>query len=153
MKRFSFLFPILFIAIGCGESGTPGDADISVTPPSDSTWCNCGALVFSEPYNHFYLTDKRKGFTGKCEEFYPSGQVKTEKNFKEGKLHGKMFTWYENGQLEEEKEFDMNFQTGEMIHYTSRGEVKFHALYKRGKQVSILVSRPELPDREDWPAN
>lgn len=142
---------LFFLAAGCGESGTAPDQPDNTA--NDSTYCNCNELVFDEPYNHFYLTEKRKGFTGKCEDFYPDGQKKTEKNFLEGKLHGKVITWYKNGQVHEEKQFDMNFQTGEQITYTDKGEVKFHALYKRGNQTEVLVSRPELPETDEWSPN
>ena len=130
----------------------PGTVIETSADDIDSTYCNCQELVFNEPYNHFYLTDKRTGFTGKCEEFHPNGQVKVQKNFVSGKLHGKLTTWYENGQVKEEKEFDTNFQVGEQINYTSKGEVKFHAIYKRGVQTKILVSRSDLPDEDEWSA-
>lgn len=116
----------------------------------DSNYCDCTELIFDQPYNHFYRFERRKGFTGNCEEFYPSGQLKVSKNYLDGKLHGKLVSYYENGKIHEEKEFDMNFQLGERIIYTNKGEVKFHALYSRGKQDKILVNRPDLVEEDPW---
>ena len=143
------IFIPLVLLLSCSDGS---EATIEATStPVDSAYCNCQDLTFNEPYNHFYLTEERKGFTGRCEEFYPGVQVSVEKNFVNGKLHGKHTTWYESGQVKEEKEYDTNFQVGEQITYTSKGEVKFHALYKRGVQTKVLVSRPDLPLEDEWP--
>lgn len=132
------LFVPLFTACGGNESA---DADETTI---DSTYCNCNDLFFDEAYNNFYRTDRRVGFSGTCETFFPNGQRKMQKHFVDGKVNGKLNTFYDNGQLESEREFDMNLQTGEQINYTPDGEVMFHALYKYGKQTKVLVTRPEL---------
>lgn len=137
--------------MSCANDGdTVVTSDLDETEKIDSSYCNCDELTFDAPYNHFWRFERRKGFTGKCEEFYPDGTLKITKNLFDGKLHGKTFTYYENGRLHVEKEFDMNFKTGEEITYTSTGEVKFHALYKRGTQTQILVNRPDLPEEDPW---
>jgi antitoxin component YwqK of YwqJK toxin-antitoxin module len=113
-------------------------------PAIDSNFCECHELTFDEAYNHFYRFERRKGFFGKCEEYHPDGSLKLEKNFNDGKVHGKMISYHENGQIWEDQEFDMNFQVGEKIIYTQSGQVKFHALYKRGQQTDVLVAKPWL---------
>jgi antitoxin component YwqK of YwqJK toxin-antitoxin module len=156
MKIFSaFTFcMILLTACGGGEGtnseNTTEDSENGETVAIDSSYCNCDELTLDQPYNHFWRFERRIGYTGVCEEFYPDGKLKTTKNLVDGKLHGKVFTYYQNGRMREEKEFDMNFQTGEQIVYTNKGEVKLHALYKRGTQTQILVNRPELQDEDPW---
>jgi len=154
MKNSYFLILIGFLLFSCKESGAPDTIvesdDTTTTQAIDSNYCNCTELIFDEPYNHFYRFERRDGYTGLCEEFHPNGELKLEKNFIDGKLHGKLIMYYNNGQIEEEKEFDMNFQTGEQITYTKKGEVKFHALYKRGQQTKVLVTRPDLPKTDPW---
>jgi hypothetical protein len=141
------------LLISCGNGGeVPAHSDQSDerAEPIDSFYCNCDELILDQPYNHFWRFERRKGFTGKCEEFYPDGTLKTTKNLVEGKLHGKLFTYYKNGRMHEEKEFDMNFQTGEHIIYTNTGEVKLHALYRRGKLTEILVNKPDVLEEDPW---
>ncbi len=144
---FSFL-----VLVACTSNGSdPNMQSADETNAAiDSTYCDCTELIFDQPYNHFWRFEKRKGFTGTCEEFYANGQVKITKHFVEGKLHGKVISYYDNGLIEEEKEFDMNFQTGEQITYTKKGEVKFHALYNRGQQTRVLVTRPDLVKEDPW---
>lgn len=136
---------ILFISFisSCG-SETTAEVDSTETNGIDSTYCDCAELTLDVPYNHFYRFERRKPFTGLCEEFFPDGALKLEKNFVEGKVHGDMISYHENGQVWEEQEFDMNFQTGERIIYTKSGQVKFHALYKRGNQQEVIVAKPWL---------
>jgi hypothetical protein len=140
--KFLIFFGIIGLTLtSC--SGSEGGED-QETSDIDSSYCNCNELTFDEPYNHFWRFERRKGYTGLCEDFYPDGTKKIEKNFVDGKVDGKMITYHENGQVWEDQEFKTNFQVGEKIIYTKSGEVKFHALYKRGKQIEVLVTKPWL---------
>jgi hypothetical protein len=154
MRIFSALTIVLLLQTACGNSeintSEPNNSNTTDVEPIDSSYCNCDELTLDQPYNHFWRFERRVGYTGVCEEFYPDGKLKTTKNLVDGKLHGKVFTYYKNGRVHEEKEFDMNFQTGEQIVYTNKGEVKLHALYKRGTQTQILVNRPELQEEDPW---
>lgn len=143
MKFYILTLLSLFLLTSCGgeEVASTEDPDVEEI---DSNYCDCGELIFDEAYNHFWRFERRKGFTGLCEEFHPNGQKKLEKNFVDGKVHGKMISYHDNGQIYEDQEFDTNFQIGEKILYTRSGEVKFHALYKRGKQEEVLVTKPWL---------
>ena len=143
MKYFSFF---VLIAIGLAAcKGTPAE-EINITEEEsiDSTYCLCHELTFDKDYNHFYRFERREPFTGKCETFYPDSTLKLEKNFVDGKVHGKMISYHDNGQVWEEQEFKMNLQTGERIIYTKSGKVKFHALYKNGQQTELIESNPLL---------
>jgi len=121
-----------------GESSSP-----IVEAVVEPNICDCNELMLDEGYNHFYFSERNKGYNGRCNEVYPNGNKSLEKNFVDGKIHGKMQMWYENGQLASEKEFDMNLQVGEQIDYSEMGEVIFHAIYKRGKQTEVLVYKLE----------
>lgn len=141
MKYFIFFLPVLFLAACSGEvESTEEDTAEEI----DSNYCDCRELTFDDRYNHFYRFERRDPFTGLCEEFHSNGELKLEKNFVEGKVHGKMTSYHENGQIYEDQEFDMNFQVGEKIMYTKSGQVMFHALYNRGKQVEVLETQPWL---------
>lgn len=138
------LFPLVLLAIiisSCSGSIESPEEDVSQI---DSNYCDCHELTFDEPYNHFYRFERRGPYTGLCEEFYTDSTLKMTKNFIEGKVHGKMITYHENGQVHEEQMFDMNFHEGERIIFTKSGQVMFHALYKRGKQIKVIETQPWL---------
>ena len=142
--KYLVLLGFIGIVLSSCKDGAVADEELDETIAVDSNYCDCHELTFDEPYNHFYRFERRKPFTGLCEEFHPNGDLKLEKNFVEGKVHGKMISYHENGQVWEEQEFDTNFQVGEKIIYTQSGLVKFHALYKRGKQIEVLEAKPWL---------
>ena len=159
MKTYLYVPVFTFLLIACGNGDKTNseiiqddseNVELVELTEIDSNYCNCNELIFDEPYNHFFRFERREGFTGKCEDFHSNGEKKMEKNFVDGKLHGKFFLYYDNGQIEEEKEFDNNFQTGEQITYSKKGEVIFHALYKRGTQTKVLVTRPDIPKIDPW---
>lgn len=139
------IIAITFFSCSQNEGTTPE----LETEKIDSSYCNCSELTLDEGYNHFYRFERRKGFTGKCEEFYSDGKIKASKNYKNGKLHGKHILYYEDGKVKQEKEFDMNFQTGEQIDFTRDGQVIYHAIYKRGEFKELILTRPDLRP-EDW---
>ena len=143
MKNLLLIIPFIILTLfSCG--GKEQNESGKNTPEIDSAYCECYELTYDEPYNHFYRFERRKGYTGTCQEFYPNGQLKLDKHFVDGKIHGKMISYHDNGQIWEDQEFDMNFQVGERIIYTKSGQVKFHALYERGRQTEVLVSKPWL---------
>lgn len=149
MNKIFYILPaLLCMLVACGEKDS-SQSD-NENQPIDSTFCDCTELTFDNPYNHFWRFERRKGYTGRCEEYYPNGQVKISKNFFDGKLHGKIVSFYDNGQVEDEKQFDMNFQTGEQITFSKKGEVIFHALYSRGQQTKVLVSRTDVEKVDPW---
>lgn len=127
------LFSIFIIA--CGEAeNEPQDPIVE----EEVTYCDCNELAFDLPYNNFYLTEPREGFTGLCENYYGNGNLSLSKNFYKGKVHGDFITYFENGQVHESKEFDMSFQTGDHYIYTENGSLIYHAKYKWGKQTEIV---------------
>ena len=148
MKFLGLLSLSIIILASCGENNNEIN-DSENDTVVDSNYCDCHELIFDEAYNHFYRFERREPFTGLCEEFHGNGELKMEKNMLEGKVHGKVITYHDNGQIHEDEEFDMNFQTGERIIYTRSGKVKFHALYKRGRQIEVLETNPLLDIDKD----
>ena len=136
LLSFSLLSTLVLLS-SCGSAHDPAD-DIAAES-IDSSYCACDDLIFDGSYNHFYRFKRREGFTGFCESFYPSGQLRISKNFDDGKLEGKMISYYENGQISEEMEFMTNFQTGFQTNYTEQGDTIYHALFKRGNLIEILI--------------
>ncbi|MFT4601065.1 MAG: antitoxin component YwqK of YwqJK toxin-antitoxin module [Arenicella sp.] len=148
MKLFALVFFTSLLLFSCGDSNeTSNDSTDEIE--IDSSYCNCNELIFDDKYNHFYRFERREPFTGLCEEFHANGEKKVMKNLLEGKLHGKVISYHDNGQVYEDEEFDTNFQTGERIIYTRLGKVKFHALYKRGRQIEVLETNPLLDIEKD----
>ena len=143
-----FITATFFLSCGSSEH-----SEVVEQEKIDSAYCDCSELTFDQPYNHFWRFERRKGFTGTCEEFYPSGELKMTKSFIDGKVHGKLTIYYDNCQIEDQKEFDMNFQVGEQFTYTKKGELKYHARYKRGTLDTIFVNRPDLINEDIWEQN
>lgn len=144
---YKLLIASLFAALFASCSGST-DSSGELSEEIDSNYCDCNDLVFDDGYNHFYRFERREGFSGLCEEFYGNDQKKLEKNFLDGKVNGKMISYHDNGQIHVEEQFDMNFQEGEKIIYTKSGKIKFHATYKRGKQVEVLETHPQYDINE-----
>jgi len=136
--RLKFLF-FVPVSLFCACSGEPADSsDMEGEVGEEVTYCDCKELQFDQPYNNFYLEKPRDGFTGLCENLYSNGLPSLSKNFKKGKVHGKVISYYENGQIDEEKEFDMNFQVNDHFKYDESGNLIFHYRYERGKLIESV---------------
>lgn len=127
-----FFFSILIVA--CAEAEQPEELIVD----EEVNYCDCNELAFDLPYNNFYLTEPREGFTGLCETFYSNGSLSLSKNFKTGKVHGDMTNYYESGAVQEIKSFDVSFQSGDHFYYTEDGTLLHHSKYKWGKQTEII---------------
>jgi antitoxin component YwqK of YwqJK toxin-antitoxin module len=46
----------------------------------------------------FYEVNQEAPFTGVIRDFYPNGQKRTERNYKDGLKHGVQTEWHENGE-------------------------------------------------------
>ena len=58
-------------------------------------------------------------------EYYENGQIKSEKNYKDGKKHGKQASWYENGQLSYDEQNNLHYdQDGNEIDAHAWGEIR-----------------------------
>ena len=98
--------------------------------------CHCDDLVYDELYNYFFIEERTSPYTGKCLEYYESGEISLEKNFIEGKMHGDMLRFRKNGIRKSLVEFKLNFIDGKAIFYNLQGKDSVIHQYKRGKLIS-----------------
>ena len=98
--------------------------------------CHCNDLVYDELYNYFFIEDRTSPYNGKCMEYFESGEVSLEKNFKDGKMHGDMLRFRKNGIRKSLVEFKFNFIDGKAIFYNLQGEDSIIHQYRRGKLIS-----------------
>ena len=98
--------------------------------------CHCDDLVYDELYNYFFIEERTSPYTGKCLEYYESGEISLEKNFIEGKMHGNMLRFRKNGIRKSLVEFKLNFIDGKAIFYNLQGKDSVIHQYKRGKLIS-----------------
>ena len=98
--------------------------------------CHCNDLVYDELYNYFFIEERTSPYTGKCMEYYESGEISLEKNFIDGKMHGNMLRFRKNGIRKSLVEFKLNFIDGKAVFYNLQGKDSVIQQYKRGKLVS-----------------
>jgi len=100
-----------------------------------------GDLVNSTLYHYFdtgqikseknYKDDKQDG---KTTIWYKSGKLKIEMNYKEDKLHGKRVVFYENGQKSEEGNYKDGKEDGKYTQWHKNGQIMMELHYKDGKE-------------------
>ena len=129
-KLFSYLLLtfILFFSIQCKQKKESS----TITENS----CHCNDLVYDELYNYFFIEERTSPYNGKCLEYYESGEIKLEKNFVDGKMHGDMLRFRKNGIRKSLVEFKLNFIDGKAIFYNLQGKDSVIQQYKKGKLVS-----------------
>jgi hypothetical protein len=64
---------------------------------------------------------------------YDNGEIKSEENYKDGKLDGKSTTWHINGQIGSEENYKDNLRDGERATWYYSGEIKSKENYNNGK--------------------
>jgi len=74
--------------------------------------------------------------SGKESTFYENGQIKTEENFKDGKLYGLQTEWYENGQKAAEGYAKDDALEGKATYWNESGQIDKEAIFKNGKCIS-----------------
>lgn len=72
-------------------------------------------------------------------EFYLSGQIKSEAEYLDKKLHGIGKNYYENGRLEWTAEYINGKKTGVYKEYYSTGQLKAEASFYNDKQNGMLI--------------
>ena len=129
-KQFSYflLFAALYFLNQCQPKKEPS------TIKENS--CHCNDLVYDELYNYFFIEERTSPYSGKCLEYYESGEVSLEKNFVDGKMHGNMLRFRKNGIRKSLVEFKLNFIDGKAIFYNLQGIDSVIQQYKKGKLVS-----------------
>ena len=102
------LIAIAILAVGCGKKKVAYEV---VEPVDGSNSKPEGVSVEKlEPRETiWYLKDSETPYTGKVYSLYPNGKMKSQRNYKDGKLDGLIFAWHENGQ----KFWEENYKDGE----------------------------------------
>ncbi|MDO7570346.1 MAG: hypothetical protein MUR17_07045 [Flavobacteriaceae bacterium] len=82
---------------------------------------------------------KNKVQHGKTVFYFENGNRRIERNFKEGKMHGKEFWYFQNGQIGWEQNYDNGVPEAKWIYYSSDGIKQAEKVFKEGKEVSYSV--------------
>ena len=80
-----------------------------------------------------YITNQDTPFTGKAVSFYANGQMKEERNYKDGKYHGLRTEWYENGQMRGEVRWKNGKHDGLWTWWYENGQMRGEENWKDGK--------------------
>jgi len=126
--NYLFILFISFTFVSCIEENT---LIKEVEPPL--TFCDCNELILDTDYQRFYLSDKKKPFTGNCITLAPDGKKVFERNYMNGKYDGLVITFYKNGQQKTSTEYKKNLITGAQKIYNSDGILISHSIYLRSK--------------------
>ena len=131
LPRYLILIPAILYLTSCNETTDKASKTIK-----NEAYCNCNDLIYDELYNHFYIDERNEPYTGICYELYESKKTKLTKDFKEGKLHGKMIRFKEDSTKISLIEFENNFIHGKAIFYDSKGNDSVVQTYKRGALIT-----------------
>ena len=96
---------------------------------------NCGELEFDKQNKITYL--KGEPFSGKCESFYFTGQLKSKEAYLKGKDHGQWTYFYENNNTQFSGTFNLGKREGEWKYYYENGTLWKQNFYKGGKQFGV----------------
>jgi antitoxin component YwqK of YwqJK toxin-antitoxin module len=99
-------------------------------------FCDCEMLAHDNLFNHFYLEDRKKPYTGVCKSFYQNGQIKQERELANGKNNGFFRNYSESGILLEEGAFLDNRHHGWFKYYDEQGELIIEVEYNNGVPVT-----------------
>jgi antitoxin component YwqK of YwqJK toxin-antitoxin module len=103
-------------------------------------YCNCKMLAIDNKYNHFYLEDRTKPYTGICREYHPNGKLMREVQMVAGKNNGHYKVYSDKGILLEDGNFRNNLHHGEYRYYNEEGKLVYEAVYEDG------LSKDFIPD-------
>ena len=81
------------------------------------------------------MTDKEEIKDGLVEEFYDNGQLRSRKNYKNGKIDGLFESFHENGQLKERGNIKDLEQDGLWEYFDDGGNLTKTEEYKGGELI------------------
>lgn len=143
--KFGILLLACALLGSCGQNGAEEHEVTEVQVPD--TLCSCNDILLNTDLNRAFLGESAEPYTGKCQLFYESGQLKVERPYLKGQIDGTVREWYENGQLMSEIEFTSNYQHGYFRQWRDDGRLKYEALYSRGQMDTLLLNDKTLnPD-------
>jgi antitoxin component YwqK of YwqJK toxin-antitoxin module len=70
--------------------------------------------------------------------YYPDGKIKSENSYIKDRLNGKCFSYFENGNIKSERNFKDGNMIGEYKEFYKNGILKLSLFYIKGKQDSLL---------------
>lgn len=132
--RLLYFLTLIILLFSCSENELSKDI-IEIEQPTE---CDCNELILDQKYNRFYLTDKKKPFTGHCEILYKNGLKKAERNYVEGKYHGDVIDYYDNGQIKMIRQYDTHLINGFEKRYSENGKLLKHSIYKRSTIIDTI---------------
>jgi len=84
--------------------------------------------------------DKISAQTEIKKEYYPGGQLKSEKPFKDGKIEGMVKLYYENGRLKNEVSYKNDEPDGVYKGYDENGNLQLEGKHVKGKRDGLEKS-------------
>ena len=75
----------------------------------------------------------KKFKTGNYKSWYSNGKLMSDKNYKEGKLHGNSKWWFDNGQIWTDRNYKEGKLHGNSKGWYSNGQIEYDKNYKEGK--------------------
>ena len=135
-KLYNIIIVLLILHTSCKDRSE----NSNISAFNDNTKCNCSDLILDELYNHFYLSERTKPFSGICEEYHKNKNLAIVKEFTEGKMEGEMLEYSKKGILIKKWRFHDNKMNGEAISFDTTGKITFHGIYKNGKLDSTIIT-------------
>lgn len=85
------------------------------------------------------LNDTTIGQNGLYKEYYKSGNIKAQGEFKNGNQIGLFEEYYKNGQIKEKAIFEEGKQNFQITEYDKNGQIIFNGRKKRNNRIGIEV--------------
>ena len=109
-----------------------GDFEV-VIPSMDAVFLKEDGMPYEYTCEEGFLKDGVCMDGGLKTYRYDNGEIKSEENYKDGKLDGKSTTWHINGQIGSEENYKDNLRDGERATWYYSGEIKSKENYNNGK--------------------
>jgi antitoxin component YwqK of YwqJK toxin-antitoxin module len=123
IRYMPYFFLLIFVFTACKSDETAEE---------EVDYCDCEMLALDNLYNHFYLEDRSKPYTGVCKLFHPNGQLKQERELVDGKNNGYYRVYSESGVLLEDGGFLNNRHHGVFKYFDENGNLIVEAEYENG---------------------
>jgi hypothetical protein len=126
-KKASLFLGLLLIPFLAGVLGS-----------GNPQWCRYLYMyqVYVDPLS-LHQTLCPRNYTGKWTEWYPNGRKKSQRNLKDGILHGTpaKIEWYPSGQMKSKKDYMDGRLHGKLIEWGALGSVVRLEHYEKGERI------------------
>lgn len=82
---------------------------------TNCSYQNCGELKFDKKSRTTFLNNKP--FTGKCDSFYYSGDLRSQEEYLNGKDHGSWSFFFKNGSIQTKGVFEKGLRIGKWEYF------------------------------------